>query len=95
MNTNRIVADLKHLARDAEDLLEATADDVTEKAKEARIRLRKALAVAKDTCEDLQEKAVEGARATDKVVREHPYQFIGVAFGVGLLIGVLALHRRD
>ncbi len=95
MNTNRIVADLKHLARDAEDLLEATAGDVTEKAKEARVRLRKALAVAKDTCADLQEKAVEGARATDKVIREHPYQSIGVAFGVGLLIGVLALRGRD
>lgn len=95
MNTNRIVADLKVLARDAEDLLEATAGDVTDKAKEARTRLRKALAVAKDTCGDLQEKALDGAKATDKVIREHPYQSIGVAFGVGLLIGVLALRGRD
>ncbi len=95
MNTNRIVADLKVLARDAEDLIEATAGDVTDKAKEARARLRKALAAAKDTCEDLQQKAADGARATDKVIREHPYQSIGVAFGVGLLIGVLALRGRD
>ena len=33
------------------------------------------------------------ARATDKVIREHPYQTVGVAFGVGLLVGVLALRR--
>jgi len=32
-------------------------------------------------------------KATDRVVREHPYQSIGVAFGVGLLIGVL-INRR-
>lgn len=95
MKTNRIVADLKVLARDAEDLLEATAGDVTDKAKEARNRLRKAIAVAKDTCEGLQDKAVAGAKATDKVIRDHPYQSIGVAFGVGLLIGVLALRGRD
>lgn len=95
MNTTRLVADLKRLTRDAEDLIEATAGDLTDQAKEARARLRKALVVAKESCEDLQEKAVEGARATDKVIREHPYQSLGVAFGVGLLIGVLALRGRE
>ena len=29
---------------------------------------------------------VAAAKATDKAVREHPYQAIGIAFGVGLLI---------
>jgi len=36
---------------------------------------------------------VTGAKATDKVIREHPYESIGVAFGVGLLIGVLATRK--
>ena len=36
------------------------------------------------------------SRAADQTVREHPYQAIGIAFGVGLLIGVLAARsRRD
>ncbi len=40
-----------------------------------------------------EEKAVERARAADKVIREHPYQTIGLAFGLGVLIGVLARRK--
>ena len=36
------------------------------------------------------EKAALSARSTDKMVREHPYQTIGVMFGVGVLVGLLA-----
>jgi ElaB/YqjD/DUF883 family membrane-anchored ribosome-binding protein len=39
------------------------------------------------------QRATEQAQAADKIVREHPYQTIGLAFGVGVLIGVL-LRRR-
>lgn len=95
MNTEKLVAELKHLSRNAEDLLESTAGELTDTAKEARTRLRAALESAKDTCGRLQEKAVAGAKATDEVIREHPYQSMGVAFGVGLLIGVLAIRRNS
>lgn len=37
-----------------------------------------------------EEKAAERARAADKVVRDHPYQTIGIALGLGLLIGMIA-----
>ena len=94
MKTERLMHDLKLLTRDVEELLQSTAGDVSEKAKEARARLRSALESAKDSCEELQDKAVAGAKATDKVIRDHPYQSIGVAFGVGLLIGVLAIRRN-
>jgi ElaB/YqjD/DUF883 family membrane-anchored ribosome-binding protein len=40
-----------------------------------------------------EQKAVESAKAADRVVRDHPYQTIGVAFGLGVLLGVL-LRRR-
>ncbi len=40
-----------------------------------------------------EEKAVERAKAADKVIREHPYQTIGIAFALGLLIGVLARRK--
>ena len=33
------------------------------------------------------------ARATDRAIREHPYESIGIAFGVGVLIGVL-INRK-
>ena len=52
-----------------------------------------ALESAKATCQKLEEKAAAGARATDKIIREHPYQSIGIAFGLGLLIGVLVNRK--
>ena len=92
-STERLVGDLKTVARDAEDLLKASAGDVSEKAHEIRARLTAAVDRAKEACERLEEKAVAGAKATDKVIREHPYQSIGIAFGVGLLIGVLVTRK--
>jgi ElaB/YqjD/DUF883 family membrane-anchored ribosome-binding protein len=40
-----------------------------------------------------EEKAVERAKAADRVIRDHPYQTIGLAFGIGVLIGVLVRRR--
>lgn len=89
----RLAGDLKVVMRDAEDLLKATASQAGEKVSEVRSRLTSALESAKATCHNLQDKTVEAAKATDKVIREHPYESIGVAFGVGLLIGVLVMRR--
>ena len=36
------------------------------------------------------ERALAGAKTTDKAVRQHPYQTIGIVFGLGLLIGILS-----
>lgn len=89
----RLAGDLKVVMRDAEDLLKATAGQAGEKVAEVRTRLASALESAKSTCHHLQEKTVEAAKATDKVIRDHPYESIGVAFGVGLLIGVLVTRK--
>ncbi len=91
--TDRLVTDLKRLVRDSEDLLHTTKDAVGDKAQEVRERLTDALDATKRTCRDLEGKAIEGAKAADKTIREHPYQTIGVAFGVGLLIGVLVARK--
>ena len=40
-----------------------------------------------------EKKAVEQAKAADRVVRDHPYETIGIAFGLGLLIGILARRK--
>jgi len=83
--------------RDAEDLLAATTDQAGEKVKDVRKRLAAALESAKESVVDFEERAVEsvkeGARNTDRVIREHPYESIGVAFGVGLLVGVLVTRK--
>jgi len=79
--------------RDAEDLLRATAGQAGEKLSEVRSRLASALETAKVTCDVLQEKTVAAAKATDRCIRDHPYESVGVAFGVGLLVGVLVSRR--
>lgn len=89
----KVKEDLRTLVRDAEELIKATAGDMSEKAKTARSRLGEALERAKATCHRLEEKTAAAAKATDKVIREHPYESIGIAFGVGLLIGVLVARK--
>jgi ElaB/YqjD/DUF883 family membrane-anchored ribosome-binding protein len=91
--SEKVKEDLRNLVRDAEELLKATAGDMSDKAKEARSRLSEAIEKAKVTCQRLNERAVATAKATDKVIREHPYESMGVAFGVGLLIGVLVARK--
>ena len=92
-NMEKVMADLKVLSRDAEAVLQATAGQAGDKMHELRARLSTALESAKATCHRLEEKAVAGAKAADKTIREHPYESMGVAFGVGLLIGVLVTRR--
>ena len=93
LNTDRLVTDLKRIVQDSEELLHATKDAVGDKAGEIRERLTDALDAAKRTCHRLEEKALDSAKAADRTIRDHPYQSIGIAFGVGLLIGVLVIRR--
>ena len=61
-----------------------------------RAKLETATEKAKEVCQRLQDQTVAAAKASDKAIREHPYQAIGVAFGLGILVGVLvARSRRD
>jgi len=89
----RLLQDLQNVVSDGEELLRAGVDDLSEKGVAARERLAAALEVARETRHRLQKRAVASAKATDKLVREYPYQSVGAAFGVGLIIGVLVNRR--
>jgi len=85
--------DMGTLAEAARALMAATADVAGEKVEEARKQLAAALERGKEIYGRVREKAVEGAKAADQAVHEHPYQVIGIALGVGALIGYLAARR--
>ena len=93
----RALTDLQTLTRDAEDLLKATAGEVSQKAQELRARVASALEHAKTTCVEMQEQPAAAAKAAAKkadiVIRQHPYESIGVAFGVGLLLGAVLARK--
>jgi ElaB/YqjD/DUF883 family membrane-anchored ribosome-binding protein len=73
--------------------MEATEHGDSEK-RELRAKLETATEKAREVCKRLQEQTVAAAKAADEAVREHPYPAIGIAFGVGVLIGVLATRSR-
>ena len=92
-HTQAISDDLGTLAEDARALMAATADMAGEKVGEARKRLAATLDSGKEILGRVKEKAVEGAKAADEALHEHPYQALGIALGVGALIGYLVAHR--
>ena len=91
--TQAVSNDMGQLADDARALIAATADMAGDKVVEARKRLATALENGKELYSRCREKAVEGAKAADEAVREHPYQAIAIGVGVGALVGYL-LGRR-
>ncbi len=92
-HTQAIKDDLGQLAEDARALMAATADVAGEKAGEARKRLAASLESAKEIYGRVRDKAVERAKVSDQTVRENPYEAMGIAFGVGTLIGYLVSRQ--
>ncbi len=86
--------ELHNIVHNAEEFMKTTSGQAGERTKEIRARLASAMESAKAATRRVQEKAKEAAKATDHSIREHPYESIGVAFGVGLLLGVLLGRRR-
>jgi ElaB/YqjD/DUF883 family membrane-anchored ribosome-binding protein len=63
---------------------------------ELKAKLENVIEKAKDACDRLQEQTAAAAKATDQTIRDKPYHAMGVAFGVGVLVGVLVMwSRRD
>ena len=92
-SVEKLLHDLNAVVHDGEELLKAGVNEIGERGLAARERLNAALDAARETRRKLEKGAIAGAKATDRVVREHPYESIGIAFGVGLLFGVL-INRR-
>jgi ElaB/YqjD/DUF883 family membrane-anchored ribosome-binding protein len=85
-HTHETSSDMASLAEDARALMAATADVAGDKVAEARKRLASAL-------ESARAKAVQGAKAVDEAVHEHPYQAIAIGVGVGALVGFFMARR--
>ena len=93
----QLVSDIKSVISDAEEMLSDTADQAGEKIGKLRARIQARLRDAKLRLVEAEEvliaKTKAAARATDEYVHESPWQAIGVAAAVGLLVG-LVIGRR-
>ena len=92
-----IVQDFGDVLGEAESLLRQAAKETGEKASDLRSQVEAKLMAAKMKLQDLQDDAIDqakaAARATDDYVRDNPWQAIGAAAAVGFLIGMLVSRR--
>jgi ElaB/YqjD/DUF883 family membrane-anchored ribosome-binding protein len=93
-NMERLGYDLKRMVRDLEELLEGIPEDLSDEARRTRKRLEGTLESVKGLSRRLEKAALVGVRATNEAVHDYPYPFIGVAVGIGLLLGAL-FCRKD
>ncbi len=98
VSKEKLMQDLRVVVRDAEDLLRATAGQAGDKVASARERIQESLSVAKERLVAAEhavvEKTKEAARATDEYVHENPWKSVGIAAGVGLIVGMLISRNR-
>ena len=94
----KLMQDMQQIVHDVESVLWSAAGEVSETSRGAQQRAHEAIHKVKSQLNDLGEQATQHARAaseaTHRYVKDNPWQSLGVAAGVGLLIGLL-LRRRN
>lgn len=93
----QLIRDFKVVVADAEALLKATAGQGGETMAATRAKVLESLETAKakmlDAEQALMLKTKAAAKATDEYVHGHPWQAIGIAASVGVVIGLLIGRR--
>jgi ElaB/YqjD/DUF883 family membrane-anchored ribosome-binding protein len=91
------VKDFSDALDDANTLLRDAAAETGERASDLRSQVAAKLRSAKLKLQDLQDDAVDrakaAARVTDDFVRDNPWQAMGAAAALGFLVGVLISRR--
>ena len=82
ISSDKLVKDLRTVVTDAEDLLKATASQTGERVEQVRARAEESLRLARASLH-------EAGNEIDAQVRQHPWTAVGIAAGIGVLLGVL------
>jgi len=94
---DKLVEDMQVVVRDAEALLKATSAQTGEKLQEVRARVQETLGQARVRLSEIEGQAMQRAKkiagSAAELWREIRWQAVGIAAGVGLLLGLL-LSRR-
>jgi ElaB/YqjD/DUF883 family membrane-anchored ribosome-binding protein len=97
VSTDKLFSDLQTVIEDAEALLQATASQTGEKIDAIRTRARASVHQARERLVAIQAKTADQARqaaeSADEYVHKNPWQAVGIAAGIGLLLGVLISRR--
>jgi ElaB/YqjD/DUF883 family membrane-anchored ribosome-binding protein len=94
---DKLVDDFAAVLAEAEEMLKRAATETGDKARDLRSQVETKLLRAKLSLQELEGQAVDrakaAARATDDYVHDNPWQAIGVAAAVGIVVGLL-MNRR-
>ncbi|WIM04952.1 MAG: DUF883 family protein [Candidatus Nitricoxidivorans perseverans] len=94
---DKLVADMRVVVADAEELLRATANQAGDKVAEVRARIQDHLASAKVRLAEAEAVVIDRAKAvghaTDDYVHDNPWRSVGVAAGIGFIVGLLIGRR--
>jgi len=97
VSKDKLIADFKVVIADAEEILRVTAGQAGEKVADLREKAQARLTTAKiklaETEALLVDKAKAAGRAADDYVHDNPWRAVGIAAGVGLVIGLLIGRR--
>ena len=93
LGKQKIIEDIKVLLNDSEELVRLSASLPAEGVDALRTRLRDHVDAARNALESAQSSAQERYRAsldgTVQYTRDNPWQALGIAAGIGFLVGVL------
>ncbi|MGA2550087.1 MAG: DUF883 family protein [Burkholderiaceae bacterium] len=97
VSKDKLIGDLKVVLADAEELLKAAATATGERAADLREKAAVALKRASERIADMQDLVLErskaAARVTDDFVHDNPWRAVGIAAGLGFLLGLLVNRR--
>lgn len=97
VTVDQLIDDLHTVIRDAEGLLKATATQTGEKIQEVRSQAEESVRAARERLAGVEAEARQRAEAlandADQYVRANPWQAVGIAAGVSLIIGLLISRR--
>lgn len=92
----QIIEHISRLMAEAEAMLAGpVSEQMHGKIEDLRGRLSNAREHMSDLYSSARRNVVAGAKYTDRTIREYPYYSIGIALGVGVLIGALVRSTRN
>jgi ElaB/YqjD/DUF883 family membrane-anchored ribosome-binding protein len=94
---DKLVDDFAAVLGEAEEMLKRAANETGDKARDLREQVETKLLRAKLSLQEIEGQALDrakaAARATDDYVHDNPWQAIGIAAAVGVVVGLL-MNRR-
>lgn len=94
---DKLITDIRLVIADTEELLRATAGQAGEKIADIRAKTQDRLSAAKIKLAEAEaavvDKARQAGRIADDYVHDNPWRSVGMAAGVGFIVGLLIGRR--